>query len=423
MVPKPHQVEGINFIKSMRNCALWFEPRVGKSLTSLQAVLEMTEGEVLILAPKSAIAGWEDLCLTQGWGYWFFGGKVRPPQSRITMCNYESAWRHTRITRHPWAAIIFDESIRLANWNAKQAQVWMHHYYPNQIRVLLSGAPAPQSLIQFAHQMIVCRGSWFGYTTTWDYVKNYWEFNPLRRKWSCRFPAHEKEIRERIRKVGMSKTRKDAGIQDSKLYAWLRVPASRKQVSWSKALDKTKAEAELADKQMPGYLMRMQRIASGFNDDGDLVEQTKPKAIAEYVKEKQELEPGYTCVVFARFRAEVVLLSSLLKCGMVHGGCSADERGALFREFQSGKAKTLVAQVTTCKMGVDLSRADELIYCSSTWSADDYIQSLERATNMNKGEPTLVTQVVTEGLSFNIDYAIAMAIKSGKDFSESTLFG
>jgi hypothetical protein len=73
-------------------------------------------------------------------------------------------------------------------------------------------------------------------------------------------------------------------------------------------------------------------------------------------------------------------------------------------------------------MGVDLSRACELLYVSNTWSGDDRIQSEERATNMNKSEPVQVTDMCIEGLDFSIDYAIAVAVRGKKNFSEATLF-
>jgi len=416
-IPLPHQLEGAEFLASRKRGALWFLPRVGKTLTTILALEKIEAKSILVICPSTVQRVWLDELAERGIKAKICKGdpvkkrKIMHKEA-VVICTYESSWRLNANGRK-WDAIVFDESIKLANWQTKQTSHWFA-IEPDTAVFLLSGAPCPEGYLQIASQMIICRGIWFGHVDIYGYLQEYWHYDKDRYTWICDFPGHLTEVARRVKIIGMAKSREDLGMADRKFYSYLPVEADDAQI---KAL----AHVEASDREPVHKAMYAQRIGSGWDENGELISMNKIQAIAAWIKERTEVEPDFRAVVMCRYKDEIPLIAKSIGGSYINGDVIGAERDRRIQGFQSGKHKHLVCQVVVAKMGIDLSKARTIIYASNSWSGDDRIQSQERCTNLNLQDPVQIIDVIVEGPGFGIDYAIAQAIRDKKDFNANLL--
>ena len=420
-VPKLHQISGSDFILERGRCALWWAPRRGKTLTTVLGLEKLQAKNVLVICPKTVIPVWEAEFLERGWEantITTCSGTLKKKLKAVAnlsgpvVVSYESACR-LPVFRH-WDAIVFDESIRLANKQAKSVICWLDNRHLTDNVILLSGAPCPEGYWQIATQMMICRGSWFDTRDIWEYFQEYWSWNPAKFKWECDNHGHLAEVRRRMNIVGQIGTLADIGVQDLKFFRTMPVAMSTEQLRYSKALEE---DQSLQDNVKA---LKLQMASNGLAGDGEniyIFDNTKAQAVFDYITEKQNDEPGYQAIVLCRFVKQVEQLAAMFKTSMIHGGTQDADRAKAIARFQQGLDVTIVCQVKTVKMGIDLSAASQIHYVSNSWSGDDRIQSQERATNMNKTEPVEILDWCGHG----IEYLISTAVKDKKEFSASLM--
>ena len=101
----------------------------------------------------------------------------------------------------------------------------------------------------------------------------------------------------------------------------------------------------------------------------------------------------------------------------IDGATQTNEREdirSMFQQMPGDKPAVVVAQTTTVKMGIDLSRADTIYYLSSSFSFDDRVQSESRATHLNKTKPVQIVDVITEG---TVEPEVVKALESKESWN------
>ena len=412
--PRPHQLEGAEFIAQRKRCALWFRPRVGKTLTAILGLEKLGAHNPLVVCPVSVMRVWRDEFREQGWPEPVLVEGTRAQKvaaigviDRPVICSFESAWR-IGANQRKWGALVFDESIRLSNWQAKSVSAWMPNGHLTDTVVLLSGAPCPEGLLQVAAQMLICRGVWFTHSDIYSYLREFWSFEAEKYRWVCDEHGHLAEAQRRLNIVGMPKTFEDIGGVDQKLVRF-------QEVAPPAPVLRRLREIHVSDLPPAQKGLRLQMAANGLDGEGEDIhvsDSFKIDNFCQYLEEQQEQEPGYACVVMCRFVAQVKALQKRLGCPAIHGAVSAAERAKAVEDFQAGKYPVIVCQVQPAKMGLDLSRAREIHYLSNDWSGDARIQSQERATNINKTTPV----GIVDWVSAEIEFAVAQAVRNKLDF-------
>lgn len=417
--PKPHQLRGADFIAERKRCALWWVPRRGKTLATVLGLEKLGRKNVLVVCPVTVMPVWKKEFAERGW-----------PESKVcegsksnkleaskyvegpVICSYESAWR-LPLNQRKWDGIVFDESIRLNNWDAKSVKFWFGNQYLTDVCVLLSGAPCPEGYLQLAPQMLLCRGIWFKHTDIWSYLREFWSYDSETYNWECEDHGHLTEVGRRMNIVGQSGTLKDIGVMDTKLFSYMQAPLSGTQERMIRAVERSAI--------MPAIKgLKMQMIANGLEGEGEdirVFDDAKTLALKAYIEDKKNDEPGYSCVVMCRFVEQCIRASELLGGGCIHGSVTGKPRQQQIENFQSGKTQVIVCQVKTVKMGIDFSMASEIHYISNSWSGDDRIQSQERATNLNKTEPV----GIIDWCAHAVEYAVAESVRGKQDFQMELL--
>lgn len=174
-------------------------------------------------------------------------------------------------------------------------------------------------------------------------------------------------------------------------------------------------------------LLRAQQIAGGFfpslQDDGSTtpVPLKKNPKMAELMEILSE-EPGKV-VIWARFIPEIEDIRNKIaeKYGvesvvMFYGQQDEDQRTTARIAFQSDeKVRYFVGNPVCGSMGLELSAANTMVYYSLDYQYESRVQSLERATNIEKG---VGVGIIDLTLDIKADRSIMEATDQKKDISE-----
>jgi len=100
----------------------------------------------------------------------------------------------------------------------------------------------------------------------------------------------------------------------------------------------------------------------------------------------------------------------------IHGGVSEDERWHNVSDlFQSGKARFLVGNAATGGVGLNMTRAELVIYYSNSFSFTDRVQSEDRAHRIGQTKSVTYIDLIAEG---TVDGVVMQALRTKNDVSE-----
>ena len=180
-------------------------------------------------------------------------------------------------------------------------------------------------------------------------------------------------------------------------------------------------------------MLRLQEIAGGvitFERNPDLFNMQKyehcripgknPK-VDELLAITEENE--VSTIVWCRFLEEIRMVSDALreKYGddsvvEIHGGVSEAQRDYNVQSlFQTGKARFLVGNAATGGVGLNMTKAELVVYYSNSFSFTDREQSEDRAHRIGQTKSVTYIDIIAEG---TVDGLIVDALKSKKDVSE-----
>ena len=180
-------------------------------------------------------------------------------------------------------------------------------------------------------------------------------------------------------------------------------------------------------------MLRLQEIAGGiitFERNPDLFNPGKfehcripgknPK-VEELLAIAEENE--VSTIVWCRFLEEIHMVTAALreKYGdhavvEIHGGVSEAQRDYNVQSlFQTGKARFLVGNAATGGVGLNMTKAELVVYYSNSFSFTDREQSEDRAHRIGQTKSVTYIDIIAEG---TVDGLIVDALKSKKDVSE-----
>jgi SNF2 family DNA or RNA helicase len=180
-------------------------------------------------------------------------------------------------------------------------------------------------------------------------------------------------------------------------------------------------------------MLRLQEIAGGvitFERNPDMFNPDKfehcripgrnPK-VEELLAIAEENE--VSTIVWCRFLEEIRMVSAALRerygdhaVVEIHGGVNEAQRDYNVQNlFQTGKARFLVGNAATGGVGLNMTKAELVVYYSNSFSFTDREQSEDRAHRIGQTKSVTYIDIIAEG---TVDGLIVEALKSKKDVSE-----
>jgi len=410
----PHQVQGIDWLRSRPRALLADDPGLGKTAQALLAA----EPPVLVVAPAMLAGTWrnEIALWRREW-----------QDEDVAWVSYSSLCERNGYKVNPvvrqqylrdWKTVIFDEAHYLKNRKAKWTKAALSLAKHTERLMLLTGTPIPN----WAHELyiplrLLHEPSSGAYSSYWRWVETYFSW------WTPRWGGGTaREIGSIRNDVGwdvfaeendlgtlMLRRRREDVLRDlpSLTESTIEVPMTTPQ---RKAYEELKADyftwleeagAEVAAFSDGALYIKLAKVTTGLATLIDQPEMAtgsgKMDALAELLDERE----GSPVVVFSHFRSTAHCIARLgrslgWRVGIIMGGIPQQQRDALVDEFQRGDLDLLVGTLETLGEGVTLTRSATCIFVEHSWRPSKNEQAMRRLHRIGQKAPVTVIHLITE---------------------------
>ena len=410
--------------------------------------------KVLIVAPTSVCAVWpKELAQYADFRYTvkvLLGDKKSRIQAlddlekfhfqalKVAVINFESVWRDgikDRLLKYDADLIIADESQRIKSPKAAQSEA-MHDLGDRaRYKMILSGTPVQNQVIDIFSQYRFLDPSIFG--------KNFYAF---RGRYCVMGGFDRKQIVQYRDLDTLIKKEHSIAYRVTKEEA-LDLP---EQTFENRYITLSKSERNIYDRlrrdsfaELEGggtitattvltKLLRLQQYTGGFLVEDDavapkLVSRGKLDALADILRD-YVVEGRKKLVIFARFIPEVNEIIKLTKSiigkeGMtavaIYGDIKKEARGDIVQQFQTDPATTVfIGQIDTAGTGITLTAADTCVYYSENFNYATYEQSLSRIHRIGQRHPCTYIHLVAEK---TVDEVILKALAAKEDLAKAVV--
>lgn len=420
------------FIKNIPNCAMFAEMGVGKSVSTATAIQDLYDElevyKVLIIAPLRVARStwpkeleiWDHISLK----YSVVHGPVMSrcsaleKDAEVYLINrenvpwlvewYGNAW--------PFDMVVIDESTSFKNPSSKRFKALKRvRKYINRM-VLLTGTPAPNSLLDlWAQVYLLDQGDRLGKTFTL-FKERYFESDYMGYKWSPR-PETEEAIYDKLTDISLTMQAKDYLEMPPITYNRVEVamtPQIAKQYKQMEDQCLMELEGEEITAMSAAALTnKLLQLANGaaYTESGSyrVFHDLKLEALAEIV----ELNEGKPILVAYNYKFD---LDRLIK--KFPGAKVLDKDPATIDKWNNGEYPMLLCQPQSAGHGLNLQRGGNLlVWFGLSWSLELYQQFNARLYRQGQQHGVVVHHVITQG---TMDENV-MAALGTKDATQSAL--
>lgn len=459
-----HQVRAANMAliqlasKSSAGFGLLFEMGCGKTLTAIAIMGALYRQRritrVLVVAPSSVCSVWpHDLAAFAAFPYEvrvLLGEKKQRLEALhsltdypntanrllVAVINYEATHREgifEALEGYAADLIVCDESQRIKNPRAAQSRAVQMLGDRAACRLILSGTPVQNSVIDLYSQYRFLDPGVFG--------ANFYAF----RNRYCQmggYGGHEvvgfQQMDELVRKehsIALRVTKAECLDLPGQTFVHRYVqlePAARRlyaQIARASCAELENGEHVTASIVLT-KLLRLMQLTGGFvqADGGDRPRpagSAKLDALADILEDYVQ-EAGQKLVVFARFRPEIAAICQLLeqrgiRYGRIDGEVPMDQRGAIVETFQQDPGvKVFVAQIQTAGLGITLHAASAAVFYSLDFNYANYAQALARIHRIGQAQPVTYIHLLAE---HTVDEQVLDALERKEDLARTIVDG
>jgi len=423
-----HQKEGVEFLLSKGSGALFFEMRLGKSLTILETINQLKDSTrifpALIIAPLSVVPVWQAESEKFGYDFKFsqlIGTKAERRKALnsgadIFVINYEGARLLAKeLIQKGFRCIVCDESQKIKSLKSQQTRSILTIGENVKHKFILSGTPITKSPEDLWSQFQFIAPGYLG--NFFSYRAKYVEFKKMTIRY--KFGVKEiqvpyrfknlKELEARTSMYALRKTQAECFDLPEKSYKTINCHLygdQQKQYYQLKAgLISNLNNKTITVKSALTQLIKMQQICNGFiyDDFGtasycednaklnmlmDLLEQIMEPKIDSFdpaKKMKQE-----KVVIFGQYKADLAIMRKAFnEAGYKYIDYIGDERFEAIDEFNKSEDPTIfLTTIELGKEGINLSTATQMIFYgrnynyASRYQAEARIQSVINQRNL-----------------------------------------
>ena len=364
--------------------------RTGKTLTALQIANNVNAKSVLFLTKKKAIQSILSDFSALNYNY------------ELEVTNYESLHK----IKGNYDLVVLDEAHSIGAFPKPSIRTkLLKLMFFNTKLIYLSGTPASESYSQWYHQFWISKNSPFKeYVNFYKFAKDYVNPNLIYTTYGQSndySKAKDELIKIKINHLLHKFTQEDAGfenvINENVIYFPLLCENLIKKLKQDKVI-KGKEETILADNAAK-MMQKIHQLENGtiiFDSmNYKILDYSKGNFIKEKFKDKK-------IAIFYYYKAELDLLKEVFK----------DNYTTDLDEFNNSN-KNYIGQQYSSSMGVNLSKADALIYYNLSFSGTHFIQSIDRMTTIDRKKSN-VYFIFSKG---SLTEKIYLTVKNKKNFT------
>lgn len=408
-----HQIEGLKATEGMNHVAFYWDMGLGKTFAGSEKMVALGAKMNLIVCQKSKIDDWIDhfkqnyewhvLDLTdkKQWEYALHDCPYLLDEPVVFVINYDLAWRRKELLNLIDFTLMLDESSLIQNETAKRSKFILKMNPKNVI--LLSGTPTGGKYEKLWSQMhllgwqISKQLYWKQYVEV-EYLDTVDRSIPIVTGYK-----NVDRLKRKMNQYGCQFLKTDEVFNlPSQTFTKVRIPASKEYRKFRKEKYVQIGETELVGDTT---LKRMlyERMLCGIYSEAKL------KAFTDLVESTED-----RLIVFYNFtdelnRMETLLMNENRPISIVNGSYKnldayeQYDNSITFIQYQSGA------------MGLNLQKANKIIYFTLPLSSELYEQSKKRIHRIGQDQPCFYYQLIVTG---SIEEKIMRTLEMRKDFTE-----
>lgn len=417
----PHQSEALKVTADKNRVAYYHDMGLGKTYTGAEKMVQLGAKVNLVICQKSKIDDWIEHFKSNYPKYSVYDLTSNKKEDKrknnaillnckyatnvpcILVINYELVWRRPELSLLRDFTLMLDESSLIQNEQAKRSKFILKKLQPANV-ILLSGTPTGGKYENLWSQMRLL-GWDISKTTYWNtYIDYHYED-------MGGFPIkvidgykNVDRLKRKMREYGCHFLKTDEVMDlPEQIFTTIRVPASKEYRKFRKDRVVEVDGTQLVGDNTLTAMLYERQLCGQYSKDKleafkDLVESTEDRLI-----------------VFYNFTAELVELTVIaneLKCpySLVNGSCKRLE------EYETADNSITFIQYQAGAMGLNLQKANKIIYYSPPLSSELYEQSKKRINRIGQNRTCYYYNLTVTG---SIEERIYKTLAKRKDFTEA----
>lgn len=423
----------------------------GKTRTTLEFLLRKAKARgwsrVLVCCPKAVIAAWKKQA-----GLWAPGIRVvalekgssaqkekqlqaaiADPSPCIVVANYESIWRIKGAEKARWDFLVWDEVHRLKSPSGVASR-WagrVRAKNPEAVAIGLSGTLVPHSVLDlWGIYRSVEAPDCTTFGTSYTLHKAKYAITPPGQNFVVGFrnlPQAHALVRNTSHQVRSQDVLDLPPIQMIDVPVDLSPAEAKVYVELEKEFCFLCESGAVTPKNALEQLLRLHQCTGGyvkFDDEKTARKIAEHPAKASTLRDMlEDLPSDEPVVIFCRFKSDI-------ECA--REACSATGRSVSelsgakseLADWQLGATTTLVAQIQSGGIGIDLTRAAYAWFFSLGYSLAEYEQAVARLHRPGQGRRTVIYHLIaTNGGRRTVDGRVYEALSERKDVVDAILRG
>jgi len=408
-----HQKKALNETQDFSNVAFFMDMGLGKTFVGSERMLQIGNRVNLIVCQKSKIQDWFDHlvehCSDQGYSFQNCTNRLEleyfladtPELKKVGIINYELAWRRKDLLNLENFTLILDESSLIQNTKAKQTK-FILKLKPKNV-ILLSGTPVGGKYENlwsqlhllgwgitektFLNQYVEWKSIDAGGFTHWipDGYKNVDRLKLKMREHGCFFQKTEEVID--LPEQRFIKTKVDASKEYHRFMQDCIITVDGDELVGDTSLTKL-----LYSRQLCGQYN--QEKLSAFRD---LIQSTNDRLL-----------------VFYSFNAELYALKAICQeCGKPVSEVNGHTKD--LDAYEQDQNSVTLLQYQSGSKGLNLQKANKVIYFTLPLSSEDFEQSKKRVHRIGQERPCTYYLMICKG---SVEEKILKRLEQRKDYTD-----
>lgn len=440
--PHPYQIRSAEHMVKHKECALFLDMGLGKTVITLSTIrFLITTDQIkscLIIAPLRVIYNvwpqeiekWEHL---QYLTHTILHGKdkyynLTDKPVHIYLMNYDSIpWLYNTIrnsskTKLPFNMIVYDESSAIKSHRTKRFKCLRGLSRIFDRKVILTGTPAPNSLLDlWAQYYLLDDGkrldtSWTRFRQTYFTQKDYFGY-----KWEP-LPNASQILSKKVEDITIRLRGSDYLSLPKRTHNKIMCVLPVKAQKQYKTLENEfilQIKNEIVTAANAGVMANKLRQFTS----GGLYSERKPITNIHTVKldALEEIVDSYygkPLLIAIQFRFEYdIIKQKFPKVPIIYGGTKLKESQKLINQWNKKELPLLVVHPASIAHGVNLQQGGNiLIWFNLPWSYEQYIQLIKRIDRQGQTQPTFIHHIL---LKNTIDEYVYKVLQK-KEYTETT---
>ena len=396
-----HQVDGLEKTKDLNRVAYYWDMGLGKTFAGSEKIMQLGAEINLVVCQKSKIDDWKEHFFENYWninvcdcttekGLNAFLHPAAPVKCHIGIINYDLIWRRPKLLKLSDFTLLLDESSLIQNETAKRSKFILKMQPKNVI--LLSGTPTGGKYERLWSQMHLLGWNiskdlyWKQYVNVEYHEVGMTETGKVKSIPIVTSYKNVERLKRKMNDYGCQFLKTDE-VFDLPLQTFqkVRIPASKEYRIFRKDKIVTVGESELVGDTTLKRMLYERMLCGQYSE-------AKLKAFKDLLESTED-----RLVVFYNFTEELQQLMRITKLDCNKPFSIVNGKQKDLQAYEERDNSVTFIQYQAGAMGLNLQKANKIIYFTLPLSSELYEQSKKRIHRIGQDRPCFYYQLICKG--------------------------